>query len=118
MKRADISSNTPTTDDTATPASLLPVPRASRRRRGGLGPRRTAAATAAPLPIALQSLCMRVGQIIILWIAFTGLLSAQSAPQGQTGPAAKLPPARIEKKSPAPKLTAPVPIFRDVAAQQ
>jgi hypothetical protein len=60
---------------------------------------------------------MRVGQIIILWIAFTGLLSAQSAPQGQTGPAAKLPPAPSEKKSPARKLTAPVPIFDDIAAQ-
>jgi hypothetical protein len=58
---------------------------------------------------------MRAGQIIILWIAFTGLLSAQSAPQGQTGPAAKLPPAPSEKKSPAPKLT-PVPIFHDIAA--
>jgi enediyne biosynthesis protein E4 len=60
---------------------------------------------------------MRAGQIIILWIAFTGLLSAQSAPQGPTGPAAKIPPARTEKKSPAPKPTAPVPIFRDIAAQ-
>src|SRR6266404_5883750 len=60
---------------------------------------------------------MRAGQIIILWIAFTGLLSAQSAPQGPTGPAAKIPPARTEKKSPAPKLTDPVPIFRDIAAQ-
>src|SRR5260370_37060155 len=60
---------------------------------------------------------MRVGQIIILWIAFPGLLSAQSGPQGQTGPAAKLPPAPSEKKSPARKLTAPVPIFHDIAAQ-
>src|SRR5260370_20579149 len=60
---------------------------------------------------------MRVGQIIILWIAFTGLLSARSAPQGQTGPAAKLPPAPSEKKSPARKLTAAVPIFHDIAAQ-
>jgi enediyne biosynthesis protein E4 len=60
---------------------------------------------------------MRAGQIIILWIAFTGLLSAQSAPQGPTGPAAKIPPGRTEKKSPAPKPTAPVPIFRDIAAQ-
>src|ERR1700687_3709634 len=60
---------------------------------------------------------MRGWQIIILWIAFTGLLSAQSAPRGQTGPAAKIPPARTEKKSPAPKPTAPVPIFRDIAAQ-
>src|SRR6202163_50362 len=60
---------------------------------------------------------MRVGQIIILWIASTGLLSAQSPPQGQTGPAAKLPPAPREKKSPARKLTAAVPIFHDIAAQ-
>jgi hypothetical protein len=54
---------------------------------------------------------------MILWIAFTGLLSAQSAPQGQTGPAAKLPLAPSEKKSPESKLTAPVPIFHDIAAQ-
>src|SRR5258708_24014130 len=60
---------------------------------------------------------MRAGQIIILWIAFTGLLSAQSTPQRPTGPPAKIPPARPEKKSPAPKLTAPVLIFRDIAAQ-
>src|SRR5260370_18130095 len=60
---------------------------------------------------------MRVGQIILLGIAFTGLLSARSAPQGQTGPAAKLPPAPSEKKSPARKLTAAVPIFHDIAAQ-
>jgi len=60
---------------------------------------------------------MRAGQIIILWIAFTGLLSAQSTPQGPTGPAAKLPPAPTEKKSPARKVTDPVPIFRDIAAQ-
>src|SRR5260370_24084150 len=60
---------------------------------------------------------MRVGQIIILWIGFAGLLSAESGPQGQTGPAAKLPPAPSEKKSPARKLTAPVPIFHDIAAQ-
>src|SRR4029077_14841242 len=82
-----------------------------------MGPRRTAAETAALLPIALQSLCMRAGQIIILWIAFTGLLSAQSAPQSPTGPAAKVPSLRIETKSPAPKPSAPVPIFRDIAAQ-
>ena len=67
--------------------------------------------------IALQSHCMRAGQIIILWIAFTGPLSAQTETQGPMGPPAKLPPARIEKKSPAPKLTAPVPVFRDIAAQ-
>src|ERR1017187_8356550 len=67
--------------------------------------------------IALQSLCMRAGQITTLSIAFTGLLSAQTAPQGPMGPPAKIPPARIEKKSATPKLTAPVPIFRDIAAQ-
>src|SRR6266404_3246579 len=117
MKRADIRSNTPTTVELVSAGIPPAVPRASRPRRGGLGPRRTAAETAALLPIALQSLCMRAGQIIILWIAFTGLLSAQSAPQGLTGPAAKIPPVRIEKKSSAPKLTAPVPIFRDIAAQ-
>lgn len=38
---------------------------------------------------ALQSLCMRAGQIAILWIAFTGLLSAQTAPQGPMGPTGK-----------------------------
>src|SRR5712671_6070649 len=60
---------------------------------------------------------MRAGQITISLIAFTGLLSAQTAPQVPKGPPAKIPPARAEKKSPAPKLTAPVPIFRDIAAQ-
>src|ERR1035441_2279835 len=65
---------------------------------------------------ALQSLCMRAGQITILWIAFTGLLSAQTAPRGPMGAPAKIPPARNEK-SPAPKLAAPVPIFRDIGAQ-
>jgi enediyne biosynthesis protein E4 len=49
---------------------------------------------------------------MILLIAFTGLLSAQGAQ-----PAAKHPPAGIEKKSAVPKPTAPVPIFRDIAAQ-
>src|SRR6266404_3447051 len=67
--------------------------------------------------LRLESRRMRASQLTVLFIAFTGLLSAQSAPQGLTGPAAKIPPARTEKKSPAPKLTAPVPIFRDIAAQ-
>jgi len=60
---------------------------------------------------------MRAGQITISLIAFTGLLSAQTAPQGSMGAATKSPPARAEKKSTVPKLTAPVPIFRDIAAQ-
>jgi hypothetical protein len=65
---------------------------------------------------------MRAGQIAILqiaisWTAFTGLLSAQTAPPGPMGPPAKLPPARTEGKSAAPKLSDPVPVFRDIAAQ-
>ncbi len=60
---------------------------------------------------------MRAGQIAILSIAFSGLLSAQTETQGPMGPPAKLPPARVEKKSTAAKLTAPVPIFRDIAVQ-
>ena len=59
---------------------------------------------------------MWVGQITILSIAFAGLLSAQTPAQGPMGPPAKIPPARIQKKLP-PKLTTPVPIFRDIAAQ-
>src|SRR5271167_31579 len=62
---------------------------------------------------------MRAGQITLLSLlfgAFTGLLSAPTPPQGHMGPASKIPPARMEKKLPAPKLTAPVPLFRDIAA--
>jgi enediyne biosynthesis protein E4 len=59
---------------------------------------------------------MRASQNAILLIVFTGLLSAQSATQGPMGPPAKIPPAQLENKS-AHKLTAPVPIFRDIAAQ-
>jgi enediyne biosynthesis protein E4 len=53
----------------------------------------------------------------MLLILLTGLLSAQTAPQGPMGPPAKLSPARAEKKAQAPKLTDPVPVFRDIAAQ-
>lgn len=60
---------------------------------------------------------MRAGPITMLWIALTGLLPAQTETQGPMGPPAKLPPVQIEKKLPAPKLTASVPIFRDIAAQ-
>jgi len=60
---------------------------------------------------------MWAGPITILSIAFTGLLSAQNPPQGPMGPPARIPPAHIEKKSSVPILTAPVPIFRDIAAQ-
>jgi hypothetical protein len=61
--------------------------------------------------------CMQAGRIPILLIAFTSLLSAQTARQGPLGPPAKLPPARVEKKSPAPQLKPSVPVFRDIAAQ-
>jgi enediyne biosynthesis protein E4 len=60
---------------------------------------------------------MRAGQIAILLIAFAGLLPAQTAPRGPMGPPAKIHAAPVEKKSPAPKLSDPVPIFRDIAAQ-
>src|SRR3984885_9837617 len=67
--------------------------------------------------IALQSLCMGASQIAFFLIAFAGFLSAQTEPQGPMGPPAKIPRARIEKKSPAPKLADPVPVFREIAAQ-
>ncbi|MGA8065847.1 MAG: CRTAC1 family protein [Terriglobales bacterium] len=60
---------------------------------------------------------MRAGLITILLVAIAGALSAQTGPPGPMGPAAKLPPARAEKKPPPPKLTTAIPIFRDVAAQ-
>ncbi|MFZ1130089.1 MAG: hypothetical protein WAN38_04915, partial [Terriglobales bacterium] len=60
---------------------------------------------------------MRAGLITILLVAIAGALSAQTGPTGPMGPAAKLPPARAEKKPPPPKLTTAIPIFRDVAAQ-
>jgi hypothetical protein len=60
---------------------------------------------------------MRAGQILILLTLLTGLLSPQTAPQGPMGPPAKLPQTQAGKKLPTPKLSAPVPIFRDIAAQ-
>ena len=59
---------------------------------------------------------MRGGRITTLFILLSGLLSAQTEPQGPMGPPAKI-PAHVEKKSLAPELTAPVPIFHDIAAQ-
>jgi enediyne biosynthesis protein E4 len=59
---------------------------------------------------------MRGGRITTLLILLSGLLSAQTEPQGPMGPPAKI-PAHVEKKSLAPELTAPVPIFHDIAAQ-
>jgi len=56
---------------------------------------------------------MRASQIAILLIAFTGLLAAQSLPQGPIGPPAI--PVNAGKKSPLSAQT--VPTFRDIAAR-
>ena len=69
------------------------------------------------MEIALQSLCMRPCAIPLLPILAAGLLFAQTAPTGPMGPPAKLPKAGADSKSPAPKLSTPVPVFRDIAAQ-
>jgi hypothetical protein len=61
---------------------------------------------------ALQSLCMRVRQIFILFAAFNSFLLTPNAM-----PAAKIAPERIEKKLSPPKSATAVPIFRDIAAQ-
>jgi hypothetical protein len=66
---------------------------------------------------ALQSPSMRARHILILWGTLTQLLSAQTSPQGPMEPPAKIPSAQVEKKSAALKLSAPVPIFRDISAQ-
>ena len=65
----------------------------------------------------LYSPCMRACRSTILLIALTAPLPAQPAPQGPMGPAAKVPLVRLERKSRASTLSAPVPIFRDIAAQ-
>jgi len=59
---------------------------------------------------------MRAVHTTIL-ITLTGLVLAQTAPEGPMGPPAKLPPARTERKSPIPRLTTPVPIFHDISTQ-
>ena len=66
---------------------------------------------------SLQSLCMRSGRIAILMLSLSGLLTAQTEPQGPMGPPAKIPATPAEKETTAPKLTDPVPVFRDIAAQ-
>ena len=60
---------------------------------------------------------MRVGLFIILLIAFSGFIFAQSAAQVSVNPAGKNSSIHTEKKSPEPKSTAPVPIFRDISSQ-
>jgi hypothetical protein len=69
------------------------------------------------MAVALQSLCMRAGRIAILLLSLNCLLAAQSEPQGPMGRPAKIPVTPAEKKTTAPKLTDPVPVFRDIAAQ-
>jgi len=63
---------------------------------------------------------MRAGPTTILLLILAGHLGsqlpAQTTSQSPIRPAAKIPPAPIEKKSLPPTL-APVPIFRDIAAQ-
>jgi len=60
---------------------------------------------------------MRAGLISILLLVFAGPLSGQTGTPGPMGPPAKLPPLRPENKAQAPKLTDPVPVFRDIAPQ-
>ena len=60
---------------------------------------------------------MQASRIAILLFFCTGLLAAQTAPTGPMGPPAKLPKTSADSKSATPKLSTPVPIFRDIAAQ-
>lgn len=70
---------------------------------------------------------MRTGPISIFFLVAGVLIvtlhssqsapSAQSTPQGPMGPPAKISHSPGDAKSPAAKLTAPVPVFRDVAAE-
>jgi hypothetical protein len=60
---------------------------------------------------------MRTGRITIVSIVFTGLLTAQTLSQVPVDPSARFREAHAEKKPPATKLTATVPIFRDIAAE-
>jgi enediyne biosynthesis protein E4 len=66
---------------------------------------------------ALQSHCMLAGRILFILVLTAGLLSAQTAPQGPMGPPAKIPAMPHEPNSQSPKLTTPVPVFRDISAR-
>jgi hypothetical protein len=71
------------------------------------------------LQIALQSLCMRAGWILTLFLVSTSWLAAQTEPQGPMGPPAKLPrtvPEKASKPSGAAAVLPAVPVFRDIAA--
>ncbi len=56
----------------------------------------------------------RPTKILLLFLG--SLLSTKTAPQTLTAPPAKVSSVRTENKS-APKLSAPVPVFRDISAQ-
>jgi enediyne biosynthesis protein E4 len=60
---------------------------------------------------------MGAGQITMLSLFLTGAFAGPLAAQAAARPSAKISPARIEKKLPVPLPPAPVPIFRDIAAQ-
>jgi enediyne biosynthesis protein E4 len=60
---------------------------------------------------------MRAARTLSLICVLTGLLAAQTEPQGPMGPPARIPATAPEQKPPRSKLTAPVPIFRDISAQ-
>jgi hypothetical protein len=60
---------------------------------------------------------MQARRVSILLIVGSGLLAAQTTPTGPMGPPAKLPRTGADSKSPTRKLSTPVPVFRDIAAQ-
>jgi enediyne biosynthesis protein E4 len=59
---------------------------------------------------------MTATRILILIVVAASWLAAQNDP-GPMGPPAKIPAGRAENKTAAAKITTPVPIFRDIAAQ-
>ncbi len=64
-----------------------------------------------------KSQAHRAWWIVVMMLALTCLLPAQVEQQGPMGPPAKTRHAATETKSATPKPSAPVPVFRDIAAQ-
>jgi len=64
-----------------------------------------------------QDANFRACWIVVLILGLTNLLPAQVEQQGPMGPPAKTRHAATETKSAPPKSSAPVPVFRDIAAQ-
>jgi len=64
-----------------------------------------------------QDANFRACWIVVLILGLTNLLPAQVEQQGPMGPPAKTRHAATETKSATPKPSAPVPVFRDIAAQ-